>query len=101
MRDDSSRDAVRERYARLAVAASEGGTCCTPEEQRVFGASRYSAADLGALPGMAAAASIGCGNPTAVADLSPGQVVLDLGSGGGIDVILSARLGRGSCDSIA
>ena len=91
MRDDSTRDAVRERYAELAKAAAEGATCCTPDEQSVFGAGRYGAGDLEALPANAAAASIGCGNPTAVAELTKGEVVLDLGSGGGIDVILSAR----------
>jgi SAM-dependent methyltransferase len=91
MRHDSDREAVRERYAELATAAAEGGTCCTPDEQTVFGAGRYDADDLGAIPDAAAAASIGCGNPTAVADLAEGETVLDLGSGGGIDVILSAR----------
>ena len=91
MRDDSNRDAVRERYAELATNAAAGGTCCTPDEAVVFGAGRYDADALGALPDAAAAASIGCGNPTAVADLSEGEVVLDLGAGGGIDVILSAR----------
>ena len=91
MRNDSDREAVRERYAELATAAAEGATCCTPDEQTVFGAGRYDAADLDALPESAAAASIGCGNPTAVAELAEGETVLDLGSGGGIDVILSAR----------
>ncbi len=84
-------ESVRRRYAELAEAATEGGTCCTPDEQAVFGASRYGADDLGVVPGAAANASLGCGNPTAVADLAAGEVVLDLGSGGGIDVILSAR----------
>ena len=91
MREDSDREAVRRRYAELATAAASGGTCCTAEEQEVFGASRYELGDLGEVPASAAAASIGCGNPTALADLSPGEVVLDLGSGGGIDVILSAK----------
>ena len=91
MRPDSDREEVRQRYAELATTATQGGTCCTPEEQTVFGAARYDADDLGALPEAAAAASIGCGNPTAVADLRQGDTVLDLGSGGGIDVILSAR----------
>ena len=91
MRDDSATEAVRLRYAELATTAAEGGTCCTPGEQHVFGASQYASDDLEHLPQTAAAASIGCGNPTAVADLAPGEVVLDLGAGGGIDVILSAR----------
>ena len=91
MRSDSDREAVRARYAELAAAAEDGGTCCTPDELAVFGAGRYDPGQLGAIPEAAAAASIGCGNPTAVADLAQGEVVLDLGSGGGIDVILSAR----------
>ena len=91
MRQDSTRESVRQRYADLAETASEGGTCCTPTEQDVFGTSRYAPDDLETIPGAAAAASLGCGNPTAVADLTAGEVVLDLGSGGGIDVILSAR----------
>jgi arsenite methyltransferase len=57
----------------------------------VFGERLYSDAERGALPNAAALASLGCGNPTAVADLEPGETVLDLGSGGGIDVLLSAR----------
>jgi arsenite methyltransferase len=91
MRDDSTQESVRQRYAGLASAASQGDTCCTQAEQVVFGASQYDSDDLDALPETAAKASIGCGNPTAVAELAAGEVVLDLGSGGGIDVILSAR----------
>jgi SAM-dependent methyltransferase len=82
---------VRQRYAELATTAAQGETCCTPDEQPVFGTSRYRSDDLDAVPATAAAASLGCGNPTALADLAVGEVVLDLGSGGGIDVILSAR----------
>ena len=91
MRQDSTSDAIRQRYAELATTAAMGGSCCSPDEQAVFGAGRYAPDDLGAIPDSAAAASIGCGNPTAVADLAEGETVLDLGSGGGIDVILSAR----------
>jgi arsenite methyltransferase len=91
VRDDSTQEAVRQRYAELAQTAAQGSTCCTPNEQAVFGASRYQSEDLGAVPETAAHASLGCGNPTAVADLAEGEVVLDLGSGGGIDVILSGR----------
>ena len=76
MRQDSNRDTVRARYAEIATTAAAGGTCCTPDEQTVFGAGRYDAATLGALPEAAAAAPIGCGNPTAVADLAEGEVVL-------------------------
>jgi SAM-dependent methyltransferase len=75
----------------MAETAAHGSTCCTLNEQAVFGASGYESEDLGAVPETAANASLGCGNPTAVAELSEGEAVLDLGSGGGIDVILSAR----------
>lgn len=89
------RETVRQRYAAAAQAVSTGdGGCCGPQEIEVgkdFGASLYDASERGALPAEAVAASLGCGNPTAVADLHPGERVLDLGSGGGIDVLLSAR----------
>ena len=79
---------VRRHYAAAAIATSEGGTgCCEPADR--FGPGLYG--DLTEVPDAAARASIGCGNPVAVADLHPGEVVLDLGSGGGIDVLLSAR----------
>ena len=88
------REAVRERYAAAAqtVAAGldDGWTqCCSTDEG--IGASCYSAAELADLPPAAVAASIGCANPVSVAELREGEVVLDLGSGGGIDVLLSAR----------
>ena len=85
------REAVRQRYAEAALTAGRGSTCCGPEEQEVFGAELYDSADREALPDTATLASLGCGNPTAVAELREGDVVLDLGSGGGIDVLLSAR----------
>ena len=85
------REAVRQRYAEAALTAGQGSTCCGPEEQEVFGAELYDSADCEALPDAATLASLGCGNPTAVAELREGDVVLDLGSGGGIDVLLSAR----------
>ena len=91
MNEKTTRDSVRRRYAELAVTAIGGRSCCTPEEQQKFGSSLYGVDELAEIPGAAAAASLGCGVPTAVADLHPGEVVLDLGSGGGIDVILSAR----------
>jgi SAM-dependent methyltransferase len=91
VRDDTTTETVRRRYAELADTATLGDTCCTPDEQPIFGASQYASEELGAIPTTAASASLGCGNPTAVAALSEGEVVLDLGSGGGIDVILSAR----------
>ena len=83
-------DLVRERYAEAARhAATGGGACCGPEEG--IGAGLYSALDRAGLPDAALLASLGCGNPTAVAELRPGDRVLDLGSGGGIDVLLSAK----------
>jgi arsenite methyltransferase len=85
------REAVRERYAQAAGTASCGTGCCAPAEAEVFGSGLYEDADRENLPGQAALASLGCGNPTAVADLHEGEVVLDLGSGGGIDVLLSAQ----------
>jgi arsenite methyltransferase len=87
---------VRERYGRAAERAMQGGAegccgggCCSTVEG--CGTGFYAVGDLADLPDGAVAASLGCGNPTALAELKPGEVVLDLGSGGGIDVILSAR----------
>jgi SAM-dependent methyltransferase len=91
------REEVRARYAQAALRAESGGGCgcgeggCCADEQAPFGDSLYSEAERGELPDAAALASLGCGNPTAVAALRKGETVLDLGSGGGIDVILSAR----------
>lgn len=82
---------VRSRYAELADTATAGGSCCTQGEQRSFGAALYGADERASLPDAAALASLGCGNPLAVAALAEGETVLDLGSGGGIDVLLSAR----------
>jgi arsenite methyltransferase len=89
---DALREQVRERYAQAAHAVTSGGSgCCGDSGSADFGESLYSADQRGELPDAAALASLGCGNPTAVAELREGEVVLDLGSGGGIDVILSAR----------
>jgi arsenite methyltransferase len=91
------RDAVRGRYAAAARAAGQDGCGCGPgcggtmlreEERAVFGATQYDGEDV---PAEAALASLGCGNPTAVAQLREGETVLDLGSGGGLDVLLSAK----------
>ena len=80
---------VRQRYATAATSAGASTAACGGAEADMFGAGLYDT--LEGLPDAARLASIGCGNPTAVADLHPGDVVLDLGSGGGIDVLLSAR----------
>lgn len=81
---------VREKYTAAAAAAQEEG-CCAPTDPGVIGGTLY--ADIGPddAPDSALLSSLGCGNPAAVADLRPGETVLDLGSGGGLDVILSAR----------
>jgi arsenite methyltransferase len=96
---DELREEVRRRYAESAVAVSSGtaspgcgsGSCCADDGTDRFGEALYDADQRGELPDTAALASLGCGNPTAVADLREGDTVLDLGSGGGIDVILSAK----------
>jgi arsenite methyltransferase len=93
------REAVRARYAAAASSVTAGNDegCCgsaavlSEEEAAVFGAGLYDEGERGELPDTATMASLGCGNPTAVAELREGEVVLDLGSGGGIDVLLSAR----------
>jgi SAM-dependent methyltransferase len=90
------RERVRARYAGAAAAVTEGGvascgdTCQAPDETGT-GSGLYSPAEQGELPGDAVSASLGCGNPLAMAELREGETVLDLGSGGGIDVLLSAR----------
>jgi arsenite methyltransferase len=107
--DDELRDQVRARYAAAAsivietgAGASCGDDCCgcgdgtycnatAVEVDQNFGSALYSLGERDQLPVAAVAASLGCGNPTAVADLREGERVLDLGSGGGIDVLLSAR----------
>jgi arsenite methyltransferase len=90
------REAVREKYAAAAVAAASGTGCCgTAADAGVFGASLYADSDAGSdgggAPQAAINASLGCGVPTAVADLHEGETVLDLGSGAGADVLISAR----------
>ena len=94
---DDVKEAVREKYsqAALRVTAGQGGCCgsapgakdcCDPITSNL-----YDAGQAGEVPDAAMQASLGCGNPTALAELKPGEIVLDLGSGGGIDVLLSAR----------
>ncbi|NND03318.1 MAG: arsenite methyltransferase [Acidimicrobiia bacterium] len=84
------REEVRARYAQAADTAASGGCCTAEDEAETFGAALYGA-DLESVPDVAIEASLGCGNPTAVADISAGDKVLDLGSGAGIDVFISAR----------
>lgn len=91
-------ESVRRRYAEAALAVNhepdDGAACCgavSVDVDENFGQQLYDAAQRDDLPLTAITASLGCGNPTAVADLRPGERVLDLGSGGGIDVLLSAR----------
>jgi arsenite methyltransferase len=93
---DDLREEVRRRYAQSALAVESGascgcgsGSCC--DDEAGFGRALYSTEEHEELPDAALLASLGCGNPTAVADLRQGETVLDLGSGGGIDVLLSAR----------
>ena len=104
MANEELKGQVRRRYAEAALAVrgtgeSDEASCCGPSccgndsqasKVDLTGGS-YSSEELGELPGTATAASLGCGNPVALATLSPGEFVLDLGSGGGIDVLLSAR----------
>jgi SAM-dependent methyltransferase len=80
---------VRARYAQAALEA-QAGSCCVQDEGSI-GPALYSALERDELPEAAVLASLGCGNPTAVAELREGERVLDLGSGGGIDVLLSAK----------
>jgi arsenite methyltransferase len=96
---DAITDEVRARYADAARAvldlkpagsATTAAGCCSPSADAAWGEALYDTADRATLPEAAVLASLGCGNPTAVAELRPGEVVLDLGSGGGIDVLLSA-----------
>ena len=105
---DSIKETVRENYARAALRvlnneAVENSGCCAPKKEPSccgssakpswdpITSSLYADNETQGLPADAVAASLGCGNPTALAELKPGEIVLDLGSGGGIDVLLSAR----------
>jgi arsenite methyltransferase len=91
---DDVREEVRRRYAESALAVISGdarGCCPDKSTGASFGSALYEVEQRGELPDAAVLASLGCGNPTAVADLREGETVLDLGSGGGIDVLLSAR----------
>jgi ubiquinone/menaquinone biosynthesis C-methylase UbiE len=96
MSEPNIQEAVKQKYGEAAKRASSGGTACCGGGAELSGCdpitkNLYSDSEKGSLPEKAVAASLGCGNPTALAQLKPGEVVLDLGSGGGIDVILSAK----------
>jgi SAM-dependent methyltransferase len=97
MSEESIKDIVKAKYgaAALRVTAGSGSSCCGSASSRggadPITSNLYGCGETAALPVEAVAASLGCGNPTALADLRPGETVLDLGSGGGIDVLLSAR----------
>ncbi|HZO71627.1 MAG TPA: arsenite methyltransferase [Ktedonobacteraceae bacterium] len=98
--DEEVRAKVRERYGQTAVRVLNenepgasgccGSSCCSAKSDPIT-SNLYNSTELGEIPVAAALASMGCGNPTALAELKPGEKVLDLGSGGGIDVLLSAR----------
>ncbi len=91
------KDVVKEKYGQAALRVHSGGSSCCGAGAALDGccdpitSNLYDAAQTGELPEEAVLASLGCGNPTALAQLNPGETVLDLGSGGGIDVLLSAR----------
>jgi arsenite methyltransferase len=89
------KDLVRDKYAQAAQRAGTGGSCCGAQSDcagtNPITSNLYEVGETNALPEAAVLASLGCGNPTALAELKPGETVLDLGSGGGIDVLLSAR----------
>jgi 2-polyprenyl-3-methyl-5-hydroxy-6-metoxy-1,4-benzoquinol methylase len=95
MSQTNVKEAVRDRYSQAARRVSEGRSCCGGDAalagSNPITANLYDLSEKGALPEAAVLASLGCGNPTALAQLAPGETVLDLGSGGGIDVLLSAR----------
>jgi arsenite methyltransferase len=91
------KEVVKEKYGQAALRVNAGGSSCCGASAALDGccdpitSNLYDAAETGELPEEAVLASLGCGNPTALAQLNPGETVLDLGSGGGIDVLLSAR----------
>jgi len=91
------KEVVKEKYGEAALRATSGGSCCcgataaNPDCWDPITSNLYDVSQIKQIPEEALLASLGCGNPTALAKLSPGEVVLDLGSGGGIDVLLSAK----------
>src|SRR5215468_6829208 len=95
MSDESIKDVVKQKYGQAALRVVNGGTsCCGASSEGScdpITSNLYERGETSDLPAEVLAASLGCGNPTALAELKPGETVLDLGSGGGIDVLLSAR----------
>jgi len=97
MNNPELKELVREKYGEAALRVKTGASSCCGASAATAGccdpitSNLYEAAQTGMLPEEAVLASLGCGNPTALATLNPGETVLDLGSGGGIDVLLSAR----------
>ena len=96
MADQDIKQIVKDKYGKAALRVTTGGSsCCGSASSRgecdPITSNLYSTTETAGLPAEAAAASLGCGNPTALAELKPGETVLDLGSGGGIDVLLSAK----------
>src|SRR6202021_594395 len=97
MTDTNMKEAVKEKYASAALRVTSGGSsCCGAAPAQSCGcdpitSNLYDATQSGEIPNKAMLASLGCGNPTALANLNAGETVLDLGSGGGIDVLLSAK----------
>ena len=96
MNEPNIREAVKQKYGEAAKQVASGGTACCGGGGELSGCdpitrNLYDETQKSALPTEAVAASLGCGNPTALAKLQPGETVLDLGSGGGIDVLLSAK----------
>jgi arsenite methyltransferase len=95
MSDQDIRQVVKDKYAKAALrVTSPDASCCSPAASAAcdpITSNLYEATEAAAVPAEALSASLGCGNPTALAELKPGEAVLDLGSGGGIDVLLSAK----------
>src|SRR2546430_15411664 len=97
MSNSDVREIVKEKYGQAALRVKTGGSsCCGATAASAMScdpitSNLYDSAQTGRLPEEAVLASLGCGNPTALAQLNPGEIVLDLGSGGGIDVLLSAQ----------
>src|SRR6202162_4884508 len=101
MSNENIKEVVREKYGQAALRAATGRSACCGSAPARDGAcdpitsNLYEAGQTSEVPAEALLASLGCGNPTALAKLNPGETVLDLGSGGGIDVLLSAKRGGG------